>query len=39
MDTDIIIEEDLTSIIADLDEFWRDLEENYRVSLNMIKYE
>lgn len=37
MDTDIIIEEDLTSIIADLDEFWRDLEENYRDSLNMIK--
>lgn len=37
MDTAIIIEEDLTSIIADLDEFWRDLEENYRVSLNMIK--
>jgi hypothetical protein len=37
MDTDIIIKEDLTSIIADLDEFWRDLEENYRVSLNMIK--
>ena len=37
MDTDIIIKEDLTSIIADLDEFWRDLEENYKVSLNMIK--
>ena len=39
MDTDIIIEEDLISIIADLDEFWRDLEEDYRVSLKMIKYE
>jgi hypothetical protein len=39
MDTDIIMEEDLISIIADLDEFWRDLEEDYRVSLKMIKYE
>lgn len=39
MDTDIIMEEDLISIIADLDEFWKDLEEDYRVSLKMIKYE